>query len=99
MPFIVTRSMMPRQPVLAPPGSWMTAGAAPRRERIMEDGALEVGADAVHLVDERDARHLVVVGLAPDGLGLRLDTGDGVEHRHRAVEHAEAPLDLGGEVT
>jgi thiamine monophosphate synthase len=34
------------------------------------DRALEVGADPVHLVDERDARHAVLVGLAPDGLGL-----------------------------
>src|SRR4028118_726552 len=36
-------------------------------------GAVEVGAEAVHLVDERDARHAVAVGLAPDGLRLRLD--------------------------
>jgi hypothetical protein len=42
--------------------------------------ALEVGADAVHLVDEADARHAVLVGLAPHGLGLRLDAGDRVEH-------------------
>src|SRR5450759_885330 len=30
--------------------------------------AAEVGAHAVHLVDEADARHAVLVGLAPDGL-------------------------------
>jgi hypothetical protein len=41
---------------------------------------------------------LVAVGLTPDGLGLRLDAGDRVEHRDRAVEHTEAPLDLDGEV-
>ena len=62
------------------------------------DGALEVRADAVHLVDEADARHAVLVGLAPHRLGLRLDAGDAVEHRHRAVEHAQAALDLDGEV-
>ena len=36
----------------------------------------EIGADAVHLVDEADARHAVLVGLAPHRLGLRLDAGD-----------------------
>ena len=61
-------------------------------------GGEEVRAGAVHLVDERDARHLVLVGLAPDGLGLRLHAGDAVEHGDRAVEHAQAPLDLDGKV-
>ena len=59
---------------------------------------VEVRADAVHLVDERDARDGVLVGLAPDGLGLRLDAGDGVEQRDRAVEDAQRALDLDGEV-
>ena len=54
----------------------------------------EVGADAVHLVDERDARHRVLVGLAPDGLALGLHAGDRVEERDGAVEHAERPLHL-----
>ncbi len=59
---------------------------------------LEVGADAVHLVDVGDARDVVLVGLAPDGLRLGLDAGDGVEQRDRAVEHAQRALDLDGEV-
>ena len=46
-------------------------------------GGEEVRAGAVHLVDEGDARDAVAVGLAPDGLGLRLDAGDGVEHGDR----------------
>ena len=62
------------------------------------DGGEEVGADAVHLVDERDPRDGVAVGLAPDRLGLRLDAGDRVEDRDRAVEDAQAPLHLDGEV-
>ena len=62
------------------------------------EGALEVRADAVHLVDEADARHAVLVGLAPDGLRLRLDAGDRVEHGDRAVEHAQRALDFGREV-
>ena len=61
-------------------------------------GAVEVGADAVHLVDEAHARHLVGVGLAPHGLGLRLDAGDRVEHGDGAVEDAERTLDLDREV-
>jgi hypothetical protein len=60
--------------------------------------AEEVGADAVHLVDEREARHLVLVGLAPDGLRLRLHAADRVVHHDRAVEHAHAALDLDREV-
>ena len=54
----------------------------------------EVRARAVHLVHERDARNLVAVGLAPDGLGLRLDARDRVEDRDRAVEDAQASLHL-----
>src|SRR2546430_8906447 len=34
---------------------------------------LEVRAHAVHFVHEDDARDVVAVGLAPDGLGLRLE--------------------------
>jgi hypothetical protein len=47
-----------------------------RRLTIMSTGAVEVRAGAVHLVDEADARHGVLVGLAPHRLGLRLDAGD-----------------------
>ena len=46
---------------------------------------VEVGADAVHLVDEGDARHAVVVGLAPHRLGLRL------HRRRRRRTRATAP--------
>ena len=57
-------------------------------------GGEEVRAGAVHLVDERDPRDLVLVGLPPDGLGLRLDAGDRVEDGDGAVEDAQAALDL-----
>ncbi len=60
--------------------------------------ALEVGADPVHLVDVGDPRHAVLVGLTPDGLGLRLDAGDRVKQRDRAVEHAQRALYLDREV-
>ena len=62
------------------------------------DAAPEVRAGAVQLVDEADARHRVLVGLAPDGLGLGLDAGDAVEDDDRTVEHPQAPLDLDREV-
>jgi hypothetical protein len=57
-------------------------------------GCEEVRAGAVHLVDEGDARHLVLVRLPPDRLGLRLHACDGVEDGDRAVEDAQAALDL-----
>ena len=41
---------------------------------------------------------MVLVGLAPDGLGLGLDARDGIEDDHAAVEHAQRPLDLDREV-
>ena len=62
------------------------------------DAALEVGAGAVHLVDEDEAGNVVLVGLAPDRLGLRLDAGDGIEDDHATVEHAQRALDLDREV-
>jgi len=60
--------------------------------------AVEVRPDPVHLVDEGDARHAVAVGLAPDRFGLRFHTRDGIEHRHRAVQHTKRPLDFHREV-
>ncbi len=58
----------------------------------------EVRADLVHLVGEDDARNLVLVALAPNRFGLRLDALVGVENHDRAVEHAQRTLDLDGEV-
>ena len=89
---------MPRSSLSDPIGSWITATVGV--EAILDhlDATLEVGADTVHLVDEAHARHVVLVGLAPHRLGLWLDSGDGVEHRDRAVEHAQRALDLDGEV-
>ena len=58
----------------------------------------KVGADLVHLVGEDDARNFVLVALAPDRLGLRLNALVRIEHDHRAVEHAQRTLHLDGEV-
>ena len=62
------------------------------------DRVLEVGACAVHLVDERDTRDVVLVHLPPDRLGLGLHAADRAEQRDRAVEHAQRTLHLDGEV-
>ena len=60
--------------------------------------AIEVGAGAVHLVREDHARDHVAVRLAPHGLRLRLDAGDGIEQRDGAVEHAKRTLHFDCEV-
>ena len=62
------------------------------------DGEVEVGAELVHLVDEADARDVVLVGLAPHRLGLGLDALLAVEDGDRAVEDAQRALDLDREV-
>lgn len=60
--------------------------------------AVKVRAEAVHLVDERDARHTIAVGLTPDGFALRLHTADAAEHGDSAIQHAQRALHLRGEV-
>ncbi len=71
-----------------------------RREPVVDavERAGEVRADHVHLVDEHQPRHAVLVRLPPDRLGLGLDALLGVEDDDRAVEDAQAALDLGGEI-
>ena len=62
------------------------------------DAAHEVGADSVHLVDESDAGHAVLVGLPPYGLGLRLYARHRAEQGDGPVEHPQRTLDLHSEV-
>ncbi len=95
---MLMRSTIPLKSASAPIGSWIGTGCAPRRSIIVWTPRSKFGADAVHLVDVGDARDVVLVGLAPHGLGLRLDAGDRVEQRDGAVEHAQRALDLDGEV-
>ena len=68
------------------------SGAQPLADHV--HAAPEVGASAIELVDEADPGYAVAVGLPPDGLRLGFHAGDAVEHDDRAVEHAQAPLDL-----
>ncbi len=58
------------------------------------DALLEGSAGLVHLVAEHDARNLVLVALAPNRLGLRLNALVRIEHANRAVEHAQASARL-----
>ena len=59
---------------------------------------VEVGAHDIHLVDVDHAGDLVVVRLAPHGLGLGLHAALGAHDGHRAVQHAQGALHLHGEV-
>ena len=59
---------------------------------------VKIRARAVELVDETNARHFVVVGIVPVGLGLRLNAGDPVKDDGRAVQHAHRALHLDGEI-
>ncbi len=68
----------------------------PRAHHFQDPG--EVRADPVHLVHKTDARHAVLVRLAPHRLRLRLHPFDRPENAHGAVEHPQAPLHLGGEI-
>ncbi len=59
---------------------------------------IEIGAHAIHLIDEANARNFVFIGLTPHGFGLRLHARYGVENRDCAVQHTQAPLNFGGEI-
>ena len=95
---MLIRSTMPAEVALGPDRQLDRHGvrAEPVDHRL--DAALEVRADAVHLVDVGDARDVVLVRLAPDRLRLRLYAGHGVEQRDCTIEHAQRALDLDGEV-
>ncbi len=62
------------------------------------DDVVERSTGAVKFVHVADARNAVLGGLTPHGHGLRLDTGDSVEHCNGTVEDAERTLHLHGEV-
>jgi len=97
--FISTTSTTPlKSPSLADRAAgsaagWRRAGPSSSRTAWKKSAA-----GAIHLVDVGEARHGVLVGLAPDGLRLRLDAGDRVEDGDGAVQHAQAALDLDREV-
>ena len=79
-------------------GSCTGTGGRPGARGSRRPRRLKVGARPVHLVDERQARYVEIVGLVPHRFRLWLDARDAAEHHHRAVEHAQRALDLDGEV-
>ena len=58
----------------------------------------EVGAGTVHLVDERETGHMVLVRLTPHRFGLRLDAAHGAIHHAGAVEDAHRTFHFNREV-
>ncbi len=71
------------------------------RTQPVDDGRGRVNrirASLVHLIDEANPGNLVLVGLAPHRLRLRLHAGDRVEAGNRAIENAQRALHLGREV-
>ena len=59
---------------------------------------LEARPHPVHLVDERDAGHIVAVGLLPDRLALGLHAFDGGENPDCSVQHSQRTFHLDREV-
>ena len=71
---------------------------APQPRLDLLDATQEIGAGAVHLVDEGNARHAVLVHLAPHGFRLRLHARYGAIHGHGGIQHAQAALHFDGEI-
>ena len=97
---IAIRSITPAKSLaLRPAAAGSAIGLAPRRSRISATTPLEVGADAIALVDEGEARarRSGRPGATPSRSAARTPS-TAVEHRDRAVEHAQGALDLHGEV-
>ena len=98
-----TRSITPRNGLAVWAGPWPTGICSATGLRtepaadLLEHG-FEVGPFAIELVDERQPRHFVLVRLPPNRFALRLDAFAGTEHHDAAIEHAQAPLDLGREI-
>ncbi len=59
---------------------------------------VEVGAHDVHLVDVDHPGNLVLIGLTPDGLGLRLHAALGAQNGDSTVQNTQGTLHLNGEV-
>ena len=62
------------------------------------DDLEEVGAGAVHLVHERDAGHMVLVGLTPHRFRLGLNAAHSAVNHHRAVQHTHGAFHFDREV-
>ena len=59
---------------------------------------IEVGAHDIHFINVYHSGNVVMVGLSPYCLGLRLNAALCTEDRHTAVEYSQRTLDFNGEV-
>ncbi len=64
----------------------------------MLDDRVLIRAGAVHLVNEREPRHVIALHLAIDRDRLRLHAADRAKDEDRAIEDAQAALNFNGEV-
>ena len=62
------------------------------------DDLVEVRTDTVELVDVDDTSDFGLIGVAPVGLGLRLNTAGTTEYTDAAVENLEGTVNFNGEV-
>src|SRR5689334_4145510 len=92
------RSITPRKSASTPHGSWTTSGVAPRRLEIISTQRWNSAPTRSILLTKQIRGHVVLVGLPPDRLRLRLHAGHRVEHRDRAVKHPKRALHFDGEV-
>ncbi len=58
----------------------------------------KIGPRTIHLIDEGDTRHTVLIGLPPDGFRLRLHAAHRVVDHHCPVQHPHGSLHFNGEI-
>ena len=69
-------------------------GVCAEAVRIESKTAFERRTRTIELIDKANTRNAVLIGLTPNGFGLRLDTGDAVKNGrpHRPEREATAQL-------
>ncbi len=61
-------------------------------------GAMEIGTNAVHLINEANPGNAIAIRLSPDRLRLGLNASHRIEYHDAPIEDPKAPLHLSGEV-
>ena len=55
-------------------------------------GRIKIRSHAIHFIDERNARYIVLRRLTPNSLRLRLDASDSIKYRNCTVKHPQRTL-------
>ena len=76
----------------------MTRGTGAKHVLHLVDDLVEVRADTVELVDVDDTSHFRLIGVAPVGFGLRLNTTGTTENTNTSVENLEGTVNFNREV-